>query len=636
MEIKSLSKAMNESGSFEALWVRSHKEHEVTNDDMLRQRRQSLACVDHAAKTSLQQEMTASYSSWLQFDSFLVLDDEDRPVIGNTLSYLYERANAAVRSGWIARQSHKQSSRRTVTPDEISMIYTEGWTEASRRFYWRARMNLLHTNAVKHRFDARWSDSCVLCDDGCTDTQDHRFGLGDQSCVEVTELDAMLSETYYKLDQQHLLPDQSILIPTIGHHIAMAVGGATREWWSRRSNTQTLWRPIVRIGDGLWAHAQWIEWLGEPAVLASDPLFLVAMNRELHRQAQMSHRGEGCIIPMHLVDAATLTQWVPGWYSATFEDDVPQERLPGLRDLHPQAEAGAWWVEDTFCERSEQWWRRFIRKYERELSDDNPVYWVSTSFGSPGHMHLEAVGCVWLLKVPTGQLRMRTGFSIIQSALHEPYTKVFRSNKSAILIGVIARQAQEIARQSRPIWEMVLTQSYKVDWLILQKADTEGTTSQRQHPVFDWFSHTNDIMLQPRWWTTVRNQLDRRGLTVYDAPMGWKRYPTMTRSSATWSEALMLTSRSAISLHRAVFDGIWATLREYWNKICAKNEIAARRDRDTLLQDVNAGIKARRSQWNRKQEAGIERKLDVRKDQLAARGATWHRRRLRSLEGDQE
>ncbi|KAG1706271.1 hypothetical protein DVH05_001419 [Phytophthora capsici] len=76
----------------------------------------------------------------------------------------------------------------------------------------------------------------------------------------------------------------------------------------------------------------------------------------------------------------------------------------------------------------------------------------------------------------------------------------------------------------------------------------------------------------------------------------------------------MLTSHSAISLHRAVFDGIWATLREYWNKICAKNAIAARRDRDTLLQDVNAGIKARRPQWNRKQEAVIERKLDVRKD----------------------
>ncbi|KAG1706272.1 hypothetical protein DVH05_001420 [Phytophthora capsici] len=113
MEIKSISKAMNESGSFEALWVRSHKEHEVTNGDLLRQRRQSLACVDNAAKNSLQQELSASYSSWLQFDSFL-RDNEGRPVIGNTLSYLYERVNAVVRSSWIAKQSHKPPSRRMV------------------------------------------------------------------------------------------------------------------------------------------------------------------------------------------------------------------------------------------------------------------------------------------------------------------------------------------------------------------------------------------------------------------------------------------------------------------------------------------------------------------------------------------
>ncbi|KAK1946812.1 hypothetical protein P3T76_002364 [Phytophthora citrophthora] len=135
MEIRSLSKAMCEGGSLRAVWVQSRKEHEYVEDNLVRRQRQALACVDSYAKVSHCQVMVESYSTWMDFDHYLLLDDELRPVVGNTPQYLFERAQADLRRGWIEKQSQKAPSRHTMTTDEIPMTNTEEWTDALRRFY---------------------------------------------------------------------------------------------------------------------------------------------------------------------------------------------------------------------------------------------------------------------------------------------------------------------------------------------------------------------------------------------------------------------------------------------------------------------------------------------------------------------
>ncbi|OWZ05981.1 hypothetical protein PHMEG_00021830 [Phytophthora megakarya] len=211
----------------EQSYVQSYKKHEYTADILLRRQRQALAYVDSYAKASHSQVMVESYSTWIDFDHYLLLDDELRPVVGNTPQYLYDRAQADFRRGWIEKQSQKPPSRHTMTTDEVPMTNTEEWTDALRRFYWRARMNILHTNSVKHNFDQRWPETCLLCDSGDRDTQDHRFGL-EQPCPEVVQLESMLTDLYYRLDQQYFLPEQSIMLPSLGHDAAKRVDAPTR------------------------------------------------------------------------------------------------------------------------------------------------------------------------------------------------------------------------------------------------------------------------------------------------------------------------------------------------------------------------------------------------------------------------
>ncbi|OWZ05892.1 LOW QUALITY PROTEIN: hypothetical protein PHMEG_00021934 [Phytophthora megakarya] len=177
MKIRSLGKAMCQGGSFRIAWAQSHKKHEYAEDILLQRQRKAL----DVWIPSHCQVMVESYSTWMAFYHYLLFDDGLRPVVGNTLLYLYDRAQADLRRGWNEKQSQKPASRHTMTTDEVPMTNTEECTDALRKLYWRAPMNILHTNLVKHNFDQRWTETCLLCDSGGRDTQDHRFGL-EQPC----------------------------------------------------------------------------------------------------------------------------------------------------------------------------------------------------------------------------------------------------------------------------------------------------------------------------------------------------------------------------------------------------------------------------------------------------------------------
>ncbi|KAK1947771.1 Zinc phosphodiesterase ELAC protein 2 [Phytophthora citrophthora] len=368
MEIRSLSKAMCEGGSFKAVWVQSHKEHE-----------QAFACVDSYAKASHCQVMVESYSTWMDFDHYLLLDDELRPVVGNTLQYLFDRAQADLRRGWIEKQSRMPPSRHTMTTDEIPLTNTE-----------EARMNILHTNSVKHKFDHRWPETCLLCDSGDRDTQDHRFGL-EQPCPEVVQLESMLTDLYYRLDQEYFFPDQSILLPSLGHDAAKRVAAPTRDWWYQEDESQNLWRPMVALTAEFWVHGFWLTWIEDPEVLLTSPGFVGILRRELQVQNELTRNDQSCLLPMAFVGAVricqpqvgpfhtALVQLTPGWASVIFERHDTTGGFKNIENLIHPAEYDTWRFDDVWVERSKRWWDKFQRQFERQQASRDPIYWVATT-----------------------------------------------------------------------------------------------------------------------------------------------------------------------------------------------------------------------------------------------------------------
>ncbi|OWZ20935.1 hypothetical protein PHMEG_0004611 [Phytophthora megakarya] len=93
MEIRSLSKTMCEGRSFRIVWV--HIEHEYAKDILLQRQRQELV----VWIPSDCQVMVKAYSTWMNFDHALLLDDGLHPVVCNTLQYLYDHAQADLRRG---------------------------------------------------------------------------------------------------------------------------------------------------------------------------------------------------------------------------------------------------------------------------------------------------------------------------------------------------------------------------------------------------------------------------------------------------------------------------------------------------------------------------------------------------------
>ncbi|OWZ17954.1 LOW QUALITY PROTEIN: hypothetical protein PHMEG_0008024 [Phytophthora megakarya] len=143
---------------------RSHQEHLLADDPVLHRRRESLARVGEAVGGSHE---LSSYAEWIDFDDYMLYDEEKREM---------------------------------------------------------ARMNVVHTNAVKHQFDNWRSPFCLNCHGCIPDTQYHRFGAVEPSCADAIELTTMLRPFYAALDKNQLLADQTLLIPVIGHNIAQALG----------------------------------------------------------------------------------------------------------------------------------------------------------------------------------------------------------------------------------------------------------------------------------------------------------------------------------------------------------------------------------------------------------------------------
>ncbi|EGZ13877.1 hypothetical protein PHYSODRAFT_303256 [Phytophthora sojae] len=248
-------------------------------------------------------DMMASYAAWLAFGNFMLVDEEGALIFGNTLRYLKCRGYEDQHRRWIQNQQQRDVARQTVQDGEIGMIYNGKWSESLRRFYWRARSNVLHTNAVKNRFDSRWSASCATC--GEVDTQDHRFGLIEPECEYVQELTAKLTTLHRSLISQEWVPDQEIFVPAIAHDIGTSCGLEQRGPWCGNEPSNFLWLTMIRADNGMWLNPQWLDWLGDPAAFSKDLRFLQLLESEA--EPNRPRGSPRCMIPVGLIEAMIST-----------------------------------------------------------------------------------------------------------------------------------------------------------------------------------------------------------------------------------------------------------------------------------------------------------------------------------------
>lgn len=188
MEIRSLMEYMESHGTLQPQWVRSHQEQRRTDDLGLGKRRHALAQVDAAAKRSHQVRMQDSYAAWVRFDRWCLCDEEKRVVMGNTLQFLLKKATSNREHLWREKQALMPPMRRTLREEEREMLRPFRWDTILCRFYWRARSGILHTNVVKHLYDARWDPACRTCGNNVLDSQSHRYGLSQPTCENSLEL----------------------------------------------------------------------------------------------------------------------------------------------------------------------------------------------------------------------------------------------------------------------------------------------------------------------------------------------------------------------------------------------------------------------------------------------------------------
>ncbi|KAI9988174.1 hypothetical protein PInf_024493 [Phytophthora infestans] len=192
-----------------------------------------------------------------------------------------------------------------------------------------------------------------------------------------------------------------------------------------------------------------------------------------------------------------------------------------------------------------------------------------------------------------------------------------QQNTLAITIGIVSPppQLRRIVSKARRIWAGTVGQFGASEWFIHPQSDgiqNQGPTLGK-HPYFEWYTPLSDPGAFPLWWGRVRQQLDRLDLAIYSAPMGWRRYPTMTTRSVTWAEAMSYTKRGARLLHNQLCLGIWKTLREYWKISCKRcNTEIRRRRRKTLYKAVNAGIVSRRKKWAKKTKERVTHAISTR------------------------
>ncbi|EGZ19573.1 hypothetical protein PHYSODRAFT_298074 [Phytophthora sojae] len=644
MEVRSLLNLLTRTGDRNIEWVRSHQELMRTDDHELRRKRAALTLADEAAKASHTYRMTGSCMGWLSLDLWMLLDPDGRPVLGNTLRHMRNRQREVQRHKWLTLEASKAEAKQVMTADERGMVWRYRWGMPLCRFYWRARFGLLHTSAVKHRLDRRWSPSCRCCEEECRDTQSHRFGLSQPVCCNTTELENQLHVMHAALERDLWLPDQHLFIPILGHEAAKGMELPQRPRWKEDNGRQVAWQPMVNIEHGHWCDAQWISWIGDIRQASiRQYLWRALSNGTYLRRAYPAGR----LIPQRLQDAARrsmdnkasfasmhLVQWTPGWATATFDQGPWINAFSVEQRLAVPSTVQGWWLDDVYFPCGEGWWEDTEVRITTELSRaELTVYWIAVYANTPGFGTVNRLGGQWLVRIPSGKLRMRTDYAVAQQQ-QQPRRRITSTNFEVIMIGIVAAPQRITAHvhAARHIWAPVLHDYYSPSWLLAEYS--AQTTHVSVHPIFELgfvHDHPPSRLL---WWTDARRQMELLFPQIYGASTGWRRYPTLSAACEDWARSLSYTSKEATTLLRRFLTDHWDTLRRYWELTCRRTNDAIEDTDDVATRDrVNNSIRSRREAHARRPGARVDKLLARRQLRLTEMSDYWTTQRTVVLDG---
>ncbi|KAF4046149.1 hypothetical protein GN244_ATG01492 [Phytophthora infestans] len=312
-------------------------------------------------------------------------------------------------------------------------------------------------------------------------------------------------------------------------------------------------------------------------------------------------------------------QITPGWSAVPLALDASVDEFEHLQSLVDPQQVQSCWIDAIYVPHSSVWWDECL------LSQGGRIYWVAAFTNSVGFAKCTSAGCRWLVRIPAGELHMRMDYSVIQTEHHQSFKAIFSKNTLAITIEIVSppSRLRHIVSEARRIWAGTVGQFGASKWIIHPQSDENQTqrSTLGKHPYFEWYTPQSDPGAFPLWWSRVRQQLGRLDLAIYTAPVGRRRYLTMTTCSVTWAEAMSYTKCGARRLHNQLFLVIWETLHEYWKISCKRcNTESRRRRRKTLCEVVNAGIVSRRKKWAKKTNDRVTHAISTRNAYLQSRG----------------
>ena len=274
IEKRTIQKLLQNKGTFTCKWVRSHQEHITTEDPEINIHRNLLAKADTIANSAIKDNMTHSYTHIYELDSWTILDEQTKPVLGKTIKYLRQKWHNTRLNKWHAKQIESDNRIETICEDALPMSDILRWDIHQKRFYWRAIANTLHTNAKKSKFGDEWDKQCRMCKtsqsnseqdenaEQITDTQSHRYAMTTPKCIVGEK---KCKEKYIQIEKsvdRLLSPDQEIYVPWCGGEfskINSAQYEKRRPLWQSKGEYVPNWKPMTMLVGGIWAHGVTIK-----------------------------------------------------------------------------------------------------------------------------------------------------------------------------------------------------------------------------------------------------------------------------------------------------------------------------------------------------------------------------------------
>ncbi|KAH9181371.1 hypothetical protein AeNC1_016653, partial [Aphanomyces euteiches] len=121
--------------------------------------------------------------------------------------------------------------------------------------------------------------------------------------------------------------------------------------------------------------------------------------------------------------------------------------------------------------------------------------------------------------------------------------------------------------------------------------------------------------------------------TIYQAPLGWKAFPTATTQTALLAKALCPVR--AAQVHQQWFRIVWSALRSHWLVICARTIATIQQQGDQMTMALSNRVINAKQRAHDAPPAGHDARLAKQRIFVAHTASLWHAERTTLLNPEQ-